>query len=310
MNKIQNAWGCKVSRHRIKANGISLNVVTAGSGYPIVFIHGWPQTSYCWRKLFPELCKNYSLIAPDLRGFADSDKPADGYDKRTCAEDMKDLLKALGHRKAVFVGHDIGARVAFRLAIDHPECVERLVIISGRYPPLGTTRMFEPKQALERWYFLFHQIPNLPEELVSKNVHAYIKHFLLHWAHRKAAFTSGDIEEYIRAFSRPGALRGGFNHYRAAMNQDVPQWKEDEGKVLDVRMMVLWGRNDPVSPPEWTDGYPRAFSNMSLKFIDECGHYAHEEQPKSVLKEMTQFLSDLSGESRMPAIKAGMKQRR
>ena len=126
--------------------------------------------------------------------------------------------------------------------------------------------------------------------MVSKDIRAYFTHFLTHWAHRKAAFGREEINEYVRAFSRPGALRGGFNHYRAAMNEDVPQWKADEGRVLNVPMLVLWGRNDPTSPPEWTDGFPRAFSNMRIEFLDRCGHFPQEERPATVLAAMRAFL--------------------
>jgi pimeloyl-ACP methyl ester carboxylesterase len=275
---------------RIQANGIMQHVRIAGSGLPVVMLHGWPQTSYCWRKLVPPLARRHTVIAPDLRGFGDSDKPVDGYDKRTVANDVRELLTVLGHRRAVIVGHDIGAQVAFRMALDFPELLDGLVILNGRYPGLGTALMYTPQQVPERWYYFFNQIPELPERMVAGNVEAYIGYILDHWSHPDFRFPEDDVAEYVAAFSKERALTGGFNHYRASAREDATQWAEDRGHTIDVPTLVLWGCDDPVNTPEYSDGYHRVLTDMRFRFIERCGHFPHEEKPEETARTILDFL--------------------
>ena len=275
----------------LSANGLRHHVRVSGeSGPDVMLIHGWPETSYCWRNIMTEMAGECRMIAPDLRGFADTDKPEGPYDKRTVAGDIAAILDKTGIQKAVLVGHDIGARVAIRLALDAPKRVQALIIIAGRYPPLGTLKLNDPQQAMERWYFYFHQYPDLAEALVSENVKAYIGHFLSHWSHPSFKFEDNDIKEYVRAFSQPRALRGGFEHYRAALKEDVAQWQEDEGKKIKIPTLVLWGEDDPVSPPYYSDGYDRVFSEMTYRLVPDCGHFVHEEKPHETARAVKEFL--------------------
>ena len=161
----------------VDANGTRLHVRTAGAGYPLILLHGWPQTSYCWRKLVPILAPHFRIIAPDLRGFGDSDKPDGPYDKRTVATDILEMARTLGCDNALVGGHDIGGRVAYRLTLDHPQFVRSLISMAGRYSPLGEDLLFSKEQSRERWYFFFHQIVGLPEELVSGRERIYLEHF-------------------------------------------------------------------------------------------------------------------------------------
>jgi haloacetate dehalogenase len=236
----------------------------------------------------------YRMIAPDLRGFGDSGKPDGPYDKRTVAADIKAIMDELDREKVVLIGHDIGARVALRLTIDAPERVQALIIIAGRYPPLGTHQLFQPQQALERWYFFFHQYVDLAETLVSNNVEAYVGHFLDHWSHPSFSFSEEDLVEYIRAFSQRGALRGGFEHYRAALNEDVAQWKADEGKKIEIPTLLLWGEDDPVSPPYYSDGYHRVFTKLTYQPVSQCGHFVHQEKVEETTTAIRSFLASVN----------------
>jgi haloacetate dehalogenase len=273
----------------VEANGIRLHVRMAGAGYPLILLHGWPQTSYCWRKVAQLLAPHFRIIAPDLRGFADSDKPDGPYDKRTVAIDILEMAHALGYSKALVGGHDIGGRVAYRLTLDHPEFVAGLISLAGRYSPLGEDMLFSKEQSRERWYFFFHQIAELPEQLVGGKERIYLKHFYEHWSHRADWLSQEDLDEYTRAFSLPGALRGGFNHYRAALGADVDQWKLDAGRKIDTPTLVLWGENDPVSPVPWTKGFDRVFTNLDLKFYPECGHFIAEENAFAAADDILRF---------------------
>jgi haloacetate dehalogenase len=278
---------------RVEANGIVQHARVAGAGPAVVLLHGWPQTSYCWRKLVPALARGNTVVAPDLRGFGGSAKPAAGYDKRTTARDIRALLDALGHRRAVVVGHDIGAQAAFRIALDYPDLLDGLVILNGRYPGLGTSLMYTPQQVHERWYYFFNQIPGLPEQLVGANVGAYIGYILDHWSHRDFRFAPEDLAEYVAAFSQEGALAGGFNHYRAAGGEDVAQWRATQDRTIEAPSLVLWGRDDPVNVPAYGDGLHRVLTDMRFRFIERCGHFPQEEQPEETARHILSFLEGL-----------------
>ena len=273
----------------VEANGIDIHVRMAGAGYPLILLHGWPQTSYCWRKLIPLIATHFRIIAPDLRGFGDSEKPEGPYDKRTVATDILEMARSLGYDQALVAGHDIGGRVAYRLTLDHPQFVRGLISMAGRYSPLGEDLLFSKEQSRERWYFFFHQIAELPEALVSGRERIYLEHFYNHWSHRADWLSQDDLREYARAYSTPGALRGGFEHYRAALSIDPHQWREDEGKQISTPTLVLWGEDDPVSPVYWTEGFDRVFSKLDLVFYPECGHFVAEEQPAAAAEDILRF---------------------
>lgn len=280
-------------------NGVRLHVRITGVGHPLILLHGWPQTSYCWRKLTALLAPHFRVIAPDLRGFGDSEKPDDPYDKRTVATDILALAHALDYNQALVGGHDIGGRVAYRLTLDHPEFVTGLISMAGRYSPLGEDLLFSKEQSQERWYFFFHQIAELPEKLVSGKERIYLEHFYQHWSYCSDWLTKGDLDEYTRAFSTPGALRGGFNHYRAALGVDVDQWKLDEGRQIDTPALVLWGKDDPVSPLSWTTGFDRVFTNLEMFFYSQCGHFIAEEHPQAAADDILRFGQKLSTNSQI-----------
>jgi len=273
----------------VDANGIRLHVRMAGAGQPLILLHGWPQTSYCWRKLVPILSPYFRLIAPDLRGFGDSDKPEGPYDKRTVAIDILEMARSLGYDNALVAGHDIGGRVAYRLTLDHPQFVKGLISLAGRYSPLGEDLLFSKEQSRERWYFFFHQIAGLPEALVNGRESMYLEHFYRHWSHCADWLSKEDLEEYTRAFFTPGALRGGFNHYRAALGIDVEQWKQDEDKRVNTPTLVLWGKDDPVSPPAWTKGFDQVFTQLEMILYSECGHFIAEEHPQAAADDIIRF---------------------
>ena len=211
-----------IERLEIIANGLTHHLRASGNiGSNVVFLHGWPQTSYCWRHLLDAFADDFQMVAPDLRGIGDTEKPKGPYDKATVATDIWAIMDERNNNHTILIGHDIGARVAIRMTLDHPDRIEKLVIINGRYPALGDLRTSDLSQMAERWYYFFHQYPDLVEELVSKNIRAYYQHFLNHWSHPSFAYTEEDIAEYVRAYSVPGSIRGGCAHYQAAMNEDV-----------------------------------------------------------------------------------------
>ena len=158
-----------VEQRRAVLNGVDYAYLTGGKGVPLVMLHGWPEHSHCWRKLASHLTDDYWVIAPDFRGCGDTEVTTGGFEKKTLASDIHALLDHLKIDRAVVVGHDWGAPVAYRVALDYPERVSALIIMNGRMPLLSshTELMYTPQQVRERWYFFFNLVPDLPEIVIG-----------------------------------------------------------------------------------------------------------------------------------------------
>lgn len=277
-------------------NGINIHYVIEGRGFPVVLLHGWPETWFSWRKQIPVLAERFQVIVPDMRGFGDSDKPLTGYDTRTAASDIYELVRSLGHQRIAIVGHDIGVRVTYRYCLDHEGEVDRLALLDGTHP-LEMLGPQPPGAVRERWHAFFHQIPDLPERLVSENVEAYLRHFYQAWSVNKSFFTDEEVREYVRAYSQPGNLRGGFGYYRAAAYEDPPDWRVDAERRLSIPALYLWGERrsrtaaaaglDPVA------SWKKALSNLRAVHVKGGGHFLHEEKPEEVSRELLAFLSQI-----------------
>lgn len=276
----------------MSVNGVKLHYFTAGAGAPLVLLHGWPQTSYCWRKLVPLLAPHFMLVAPDLRGYGGSDKPPGGYDKRTMARDILLLLDALGLDRAAVVGHDRGGRVAHRLALDHPEAVEALVVLDI-VPTREVWERMDSRLASGFWHWLFHLQRDLPEQLVSRDVAGYLGFFFERWATNRAALETEAIDHYVRAFSAPGALRAGFDDYRAAFPTDAEHDDGDarDGKRVACPMLVLWGADGLVGTLPVLEIWRQYATSVRGMPIDHCGHFLPEEAPEQVAAAICDFLS-------------------
>jgi len=210
--------------HRMAAvNGINIHYVIEGQGSPVVFIHGWPEFWYGWRRQIPVLSERYQVIVPDLRGFGYSDKPLHGYDTKSAASDIYELVQQLGHQQVSIVAHDIGVRVAYRFALDHEETVSRMVLLDST-PPMEQLGPQAPSVVRERWHSYFHQQFDLPEKLIEGREEVYLRHIFKDWTINKYPPSATEIAEYVRAYSQPGALRGGFSYYRAAAYEDPAHW--------------------------------------------------------------------------------------
>ena len=276
-------------------NGINIHYVIQGQGSPVILVHGWPEFWYSWRKIIPVLAERFQVIAPDMRGFGYSDKPLSGYDTRTAASDIYELARYLGHERVALVGHDIGARVTYRFTLDHEDAVQRLALLDAG-PPMEQLGPQPPPVIRERWHSYFHQQPDLPERLVEGNVEAYLRHFLRDWSINKYTFTDEEVAEYVRAYSQPGALRGGFSYYRAAAYEDPPHWLADAERKLSTPVLYLWGArrartaealgSDPLKA--WQQVFPKARG----KNLGEYGHFLQSEAPGLVNQELLAFLSE------------------
>lgn len=276
-----------------QVNGIRLHYVRQGGGKPVLLIHGWPGFWFEWNKNIPALAERFDVIAPDMRGFAYSDKPdlapEEGYTDAVMAADIAGLVRALGFERVSVVAHDFGASWAQRFARDHSDLLEKLILFNPPYPGIGA-RYFQLPQNFESWYMLFHQQP-WAEDVVGASraaTETYLRHFLRHWSHDTDAFTNDEVAEFVEAYSQPGALRGGFNCYRAAF-RTAGQASGDP--IVRAPTLILWSDSDPILPFAWSDNLGQFFSDHTLRKIEGCGHFMHREAPERINQEIINFLA-------------------
>jgi haloacetate dehalogenase len=275
-----------------QVNGIRLHYVRQGSGPLVLLLHGWPQTWYEWRHLVPALASDYTVVAPDLRGYGLSDKPRGGSDKRTMAADVRELARHLGRERVRLVGHDRGARVAHRYALDHPDEVERIALLDI-IPTREMFRRTDVTIARGFWHWFFHLQPDLPELLVGGNVEAYLRWFYERWTWNRAAFPPEVIDVYVRSFSAPGALRAGFDDYRASYPHDMEadDASAEAAQRLTMPALVMWGATGLIDTLPVLDIWRDYAADVTGEALPECGHFLPEEQPEVVTERLRAFLA-------------------
>lgn len=280
------------ARHgSVRVDGVRLHYVRAGQGPPVVLLHGWPQTWYMWRKVLPGLARRFTVVAPDLRGVGNSETPLTGYDRRRVAADVRGLLRHLGFERAGVVGHDIGGNVALRFALDHPETTAALMILDVvPYTHLFTHLTTEV--ALRLWHFFFHAQPDLAEWFVGDRVAEYLGYIFTSRVFDPTVFGETELAVYARAYGRPGALRGGFEHYRTCFGESLRQDLADleAGKRVSAPVRVLWGEVGPYRDVNALEMWRPFAPGATGAAIPDCGHFLPEERPEAVLAEMEGFL--------------------
>lgn len=274
-----------LEHHAAFANGVRLHYVRAGKGDPVVLLHGFPQTWYMWRKIIPGLARHYTVIAPDLRGFGESSKPIGGYDKRTVAEDIHQLVRGLGFEKVFLVGHDLGGPTAYAYASAHPDEVRRLVL-------LDIAITLERAEALEYYarlfHLSFHAEPDIAVALVSGRERTYLTHFYRN-CYNPGAFSHADIDEYVAAFSAPGALRASMAHY-GALWTDLEHNRENAKRLLEMPVLGLGGA---LSFGEGVVKSARRIAkDVRGRSLPRCAHWIAEEEPEALLAELLAFFGE------------------
>lgn len=280
---------------RVDVGSAELAVRVGGEGPPLLLAHGYPQTHVCWHEIAPALAEDYRVIAPDLRGYGESTGPADpetaDYSNRELAEDLVALAQSMGHDTFRMVGHDRGARVGYRLALDHPDRLHKLAVLDI-IPTLETVeRMdYEYAKAMYHWLFLAQPHP-VPERLIGGAPTFYLDSLLERWAADADAFDPAAVDAYHRAFERPSVIRASCEDYRAGMSVDLAHDRASRsaGGTVQCPTLALWGAGsgtvsfDPLAVwQEWAE-------DVTGRGLD-CGHFLMEEAPDATLAELRGFL--------------------
>ena len=267
-----------------KVNGIRLHYLAAGAGEPVILLHGYAQNSHMWRPLIAELAKTRTVIAPDLRGFGQSAKPAGGYDKKSMAQDIHTLATSLGFARAGVCGHDIGLMVAYAYAAQFPAEVERIALMDAFLP--GVSEWNNVFLLRDMWHF--HFFGETPLKLVKGRERIYFEHF---WngfaANPKKSVSEADRRFYAKAYAQPGAMAAGFEVFRAFV-QDARDFAELARTKLTMPMLVLTGEK---ASGEFLIQQGRLVAdNVDGVVVKGSGHWLMDEARDQVVPKLVSFL--------------------
>lgn len=266
-------------------NGVKLRYLVAGKGDPVLLLHGYAQNSHMWRPLIAELAKTHLVIAPDLRGFGGSDKPDGGYDKKTLAQDVHALMNSLGHKRIGIAGHDIGLMVAYAYAAQYPAEVERIALMDAFLPGVGDWTSVWLLRDL--WHFHFYG--KTPLALVEGRERIYFEHFWNDFAADPAKSVSeADRQFYTEAYAQPGAMRAGFEIFRA-FEQDAKDFAGFAKTKLTMPMLVLTGEK---ASGEFLITQARLVAEkVEGVVIKGSGHWLMNEAPDQVVPKLVEFFA-------------------
>lgn len=288
----------------VNANNIDIHYVRHGTGMPLVLLHGWPEFWFAWHKNIGPLAEDFDVVAPDLRGFGDTEKPGlpdpSGALLEVLVEDLKELADALSFDTFGIVTHDVGSFIAQAFARKYPDRVRGLFFFNCVYPGIGR-RWLEPDSVVEIWYQTFNQQPWVAS-LVGRDretCKTYFRHFLNHWAHRPGLFDQ-DLEIWTDNFMKPGNVQGGFNWYVGINEARMEMMKNGAPELakIEAPTRFLWGAEDPIIKPRWTDRIGDYFSNYELTLVPNAGHFVHYERPDLVNREVRSFFSKLQDDEK------------
>ncbi|RZU72747.1 pimeloyl-ACP methyl ester carboxylesterase [Micromonospora kangleipakensis] len=278
------------AEQRAQVGEITLNYLRGGDGPPLVLLHGYPQCWHMWRHLLPELGRSFEVVAPDLRGFGDSDTPAGGYDKKTVAADLHGLLTGLGLTGDIrLVGHDLGTMVAYAYAAAHPDVVSRLVLTEAPIPD-ESIYAFPALTAAGPavWNFGFFSLTNgLPEQLITGRETLWVDRFTDSIMVNKGSIGPDDVEEYARHLREPDHLRASFDWFRA-FGQDVADNAAYRSTKLPMPVLAVGAR---ASLGEQVAAQVRGYADtVTGEVVEDCGHWLFEERPAELAALLLPFL--------------------
>jgi haloacetate dehalogenase len=277
-------------------NGVRIHFATAGEGPAILLLHGHPQTHVVWRKIAPRLVKaGYSVVAPDLRGYGDSEKvqshaPHLPYSKREMAKDQVALMRALGHDRFFVVGHDRGGRVAHRMALDHADVVDRIVVLDIA-PTLTMYEQTNQDFATRYfWWFFLIQPEDLPERMIGQDPEYFLRRHIGGQVKTPGAVSEDVMREYLRTYQDPATIHAICEDYRAAATIDLDHDRIDQGRLIEAPLLALWGDKGVVGDLYDVLGTWQDKARTAIGRGLPCGHAIPEEVPEVLVSELIAFL--------------------
>jgi epoxide hydrolase 4 len=268
-----------------------LHYVEAGDGPLVVLLHGFPEFWYGWRQQIAPLVEaGFRVVAPDLRGYNLSSAPGGfaDYTADKLATDVRGLIRELGAESAMVVGHDWGGTVAWTLAMNHPEVVERLVILNAAHPRKLNEGLRNPRQLLRNWYFFYFQFPGLPERRARRWHWRLFKRFL---RDARPPHTAKEIDRYVDAWSQPGAAKAMIDYYRAAVRLGSKQ----ELRPVSAPTLVIWGQGDRYLGPKLAEPHHDDVPNLDRVERLDASHWVHHDQADRVNELLADFLAPTRG---------------
>jgi pimeloyl-ACP methyl ester carboxylesterase len=253
-------------------------------------LHGFPEYWYSWRFQIPFLAElGYRVVAPDLRGYNDTEKPRTGYDIGNLLCDIEGLIKGLAYERAIIIGHDWGGALAWAFAIQYAPMTEQLIVLNAPHPAAFLRELRTLKQMRRSWYILAFQLPWLPEYLLGRKHARAIGHMLSSTAVQKSAFSPDVLGRYREAMSKPGALRASLAYYRTLLRHSLRgvEWIQ---RPITVRTLLIWGEQDVALDLALTEGLEAWVPNLQVKRIGASGHWVQQEMPELVNSYLAEFL--------------------
>lgn len=281
-------------RSDITVEGATIHARIGGAGPPLLLLHGYPQTHVMWHKIAPRLAQDFTVVATDLRGYGDSSKPPSdprhaAYSKRATAQDQVAVMAQLGFESFFVAGHDRGARVAHRMALDHAARVKKVAVLDIA----PTRKVFETvnKQVATgyyHWFFLIQPF-DLPERLIGSDPEYYLKRKIGQWSAGTSGFTPEALAEYVRCFSDPAAIHASCEDYRAAATIDLEHDEADIGTKVTCPLLALWGAKGFVERNYDVLAVWRERAADVRGRALPCGHFLPEEAPDETYRELRAF---------------------
>ncbi|WP_231929497.1 alpha/beta fold hydrolase [Gillisia sp. Hel1_33_143] len=274
------------SSYFLKVNGTSIHYVQGGSGEPLVLLPGWPQTWWSYHHIMPSLAETYTVIAIDLRGMGDSDKPKEGYTKKNMAGDIKELVVALGYDRSHIVGHDIGANVAYSFAVNHPDRINKLILLDTPPPDENMYKlpMLPVGLPVYPWWVAFNQLNNLPSQLLEGRFELLLNHLLDQLLINKDAITDFDRSVYNHHYNNRENISAS-NAWYQTFGEDIAEQKTypkiknpTKGIASSTTLGIL------------ENFLSQNVINYEIMEIEGCGHFLPEEKPEQIAKAISDFL--------------------
>jgi pimeloyl-ACP methyl ester carboxylesterase len=270
---------------------VRLHYVEAGEGPLVVLLHGFPEFWYGWRRqIGPLAAAGFRVVAPDTRGYNLSSKPAGvaPYAGDRLAADIRGLIHERGAESALLVGHDWGGTVAWTVAMNHPEVVDRLAILNVAHPRKFLQGLHSPDQLRKSWYVFFFELPGLPESVVQADRWHFFRHFL---RDADPAYTPEEMDWYVEAWSQPGAAAAMINYYRAAVRQS-PKKTEAQIRPISAPTLVIWGERDRYLGPELAEPERDDVPNLDrVERLPDASHWVHHDEAERVTQLLAGFFA-------------------